>query len=166
MSSFSKTYENELPVSYLLMLKNILLQFTDLYNMICVYCREEDKLFLCIKTTPSCIHKKKSNKTLLLRLVTYDLTSNFWIYFPSKVLSYIFWKTAEISKMLYKNVPLTVQQFKAKRSVIRVSWCSIFFQPIGSSFPFFRVFDFFLSFLNHRVFDKFIQFKSCINSST
>ena len=41
------------------MLKNILLQFTDLYNMTCVYCREEDKLFECIETTPSCIQKKK-----------------------------------------------------------------------------------------------------------
>ena len=43
------------------MLKNILLQFTDLYNMTCVYCRvEEDKFSLCTKTTPSCIQKKES----------------------------------------------------------------------------------------------------------
>ena len=57
------------------MLKNILLQFTDLYNMTRVYSREEDKLYVCIKTTPSCI--QKNNKTLLLRLNTHDLTLNF-----------------------------------------------------------------------------------------
>ena len=34
------------------------LQFTDLYNMTCVYCREEDKLSVCIKTTHSCFQKK------------------------------------------------------------------------------------------------------------
>ena len=27
--------------------------------MTCMYCREEDKLFVCIRTTPSCIHTKK-----------------------------------------------------------------------------------------------------------
>ena len=68
------------------MLKNILLQFTDLYNMTCVYCREQDKLSVCIKTTPSCI-KKNEIETLLLRLNAYDLTLNFRIYFPSKVSS-------------------------------------------------------------------------------
>ena len=41
------------------MLKNILLQFTDLYNITGVYCRVEDKLSVCIKTTPSCIQEKK-----------------------------------------------------------------------------------------------------------
>ena len=39
------------------MLKNI--QFTDIYNMTCVYCRVEDKFSVCIKTTPSCIQIKK-----------------------------------------------------------------------------------------------------------
>ena len=43
------------------MMKNILLQFTELYNMNCVYCREEDRLSVCIKTkTPNCLPKKKS----------------------------------------------------------------------------------------------------------
>ena len=37
-----------------------LLQFTDLYNMTCVYCRVEDNLSACIKTTASCIKKKKN----------------------------------------------------------------------------------------------------------
>ena len=36
------------------------LQFTELYNMTCMYCRVEDKLSVCIKTkTPSCIPNKK-----------------------------------------------------------------------------------------------------------
>ena len=41
------------------MLKNILLQFTDLYDMTCVNCRVEDKLSVYMKTAPSCIQKKK-----------------------------------------------------------------------------------------------------------
>ena len=42
-----------------------LLQFTDLYNMTCVYCRVEDNLSACIKTTASCIKKKKKKKLKL-----------------------------------------------------------------------------------------------------
>ena len=71
--------------------------------MTCVYCRVEDKLSVCIKTIPMyskkkeikalllvyskkkkklklcfwCIQKKKEIKALLLRLNTYELTSNF-----------------------------------------------------------------------------------------
>ena len=56
------------------MMKNILVQFTDLYNMMCVHCRVEDKLSVCIKTTP---YSKKEIETLLFHLNTYDLTSNF-----------------------------------------------------------------------------------------
>ena len=41
------------------MLKNILLQLNDLYNMMCMYGRVEDKLSVCIKATPSCIQEKK-----------------------------------------------------------------------------------------------------------
>ena len=140
------------------MLKNILLQFTDPYNMTCVYCREEDKLFVCIKTT---LYSQKKIKTLYLRLNAYDLTSNFWIYFPSKVSSHNSWKTAEISKML----SLTVQQFKhnalSPEFLGAVSSLNLLEAP-----SFFRVFDFFLSFLNHRVFDKFIQLKSCVRSAS
>ena len=42
-----------------MMLKIILLQFTDLYSMTYVYCRVKDKLSVCIKTTPSSIQKNK-----------------------------------------------------------------------------------------------------------
>ena len=41
------------------MLKKMLLQFTDLYNITCVYCRVGDKLSVCLKAKPSCIRKKK-----------------------------------------------------------------------------------------------------------
>ena len=57
-----------------------LLQFPDLYNMTCVYCRAEDKLSVCIKTTHSCI-QKEIKQTLFLRLNTYGLISNLCIYF-------------------------------------------------------------------------------------
>ena len=62
------------------MLKNILLQLTDLFNMTCVYCRVDDMLSVCIKTTSSCIQKKK------LKL-----------------------SKAQLSKMVCNNVPPTVE---------------------------------------------------------
>ena len=43
------------------------------------------------------LYPKKEIKTLLLRLNSYDLKSNFWIYFS-------------LSKMICNNVPLTVQR--------------------------------------------------------
>ena len=48
---------------------------------LCVYCKVEDKLFVCLKTkTLSCINKKQIT-TLLLCLNTYGLTSSFWTYY-------------------------------------------------------------------------------------
>ena len=81
-------------------MKNILLQFTELYNMTCVYCREEDKLFVCIKTTPSCIQKKK------LKLCFCVWTRMTWLrisesFFTSKILSHKSWKTAHSSNIKY-----------------------------------------------------------------
>ena len=54
----------------------------------------------------------------------------------------------------------------AQCSVTRVSWCSVFSQPVGSSFLFREYLIFFLWLLNHRVFDKFIQFKGCFKSAS
>ena len=93
------------------MLKNMLLQFTDLYNMTCVYCRVEDKLCVFIKTTSSCIQKKK------LKVCFCAWTRMTWpriseSTFPSKISSHNSWKTAQLSKMLCNNVPLTVQRFE------------------------------------------------------
>ena len=93
------------------MLKNILLQFTDLFNMTCVYYRVEHKLSVFIKTTLSCIQKKK------LKLWFCVWTHMTWprisgSTFPSKVSSHNSWSTALLSKMLCSNVPLTVQPFE------------------------------------------------------
>ena len=90
------------------MLKNMALQFTDLFNMTCVYCRVEDRLSVIIKTTPSCI-KKKKKETLLL---VWTRMAWPWIpefTFPSKISSHKSWKTVQLSKMVCNNVPLTVK---------------------------------------------------------
>ena len=88
-----------------------LLQFTDLYNMTCVYCRVQDKLSVCIKTTPSCIQKKRLELCFCIwTRITWSRISEST--FPSKILTHNFWKTAQLSKMLCNSVPLTVQRFK------------------------------------------------------
>ena len=120
------------------MLKNILLQFTDLYIMTCMYCREEDKLPVCIKTTRSCIQKKK------LRLCFYVWTRMAWPQisestFYSKIPSHNSWKTAQLTKIVCNNVPLTVQRFE--HNALSPLWL-----------------------LDDRVFDRFIQFKVCVKS--
>ena len=78
------------------MLKNILLQFTDLYNMTCAYGREEDKLSACIETTPSCIHKKKSKLCFCVKTrMTWPWISEST--FPSKISS--LWPSNDLSTM-------------------------------------------------------------------
>ena len=44
------------------MLKNIPLEFNDLYNMTCAYYGVEDKLPVWIKTTPGFVQKKNKLK--------------------------------------------------------------------------------------------------------
>ena len=93
------------------MLKKILLQFTELYNLTCVYCRVEDKLSIYIKTTSSCIQKKK----LKLRFCVWTHMTWPRIFestFPFKISSYNSWKTVHLSKMVCNSVPLTVQRFE------------------------------------------------------
>ena len=89
------------------MLKNILLQFIDLCNMTCVYCRVKNKLCVCIKTTPSCIHKKKLKLCFCVstRITSTRISESL---FPSKI------STLERqlnSKIVCNNVPLTVLRF-------------------------------------------------------
>ena len=75
------------------------LQFTNLCNMTCVYCRVEDKLSVCIKTTPSCIQKKRLKLGFCVwARMTWSRISEST--FPSKILSHKSWKTAQLSKML------------------------------------------------------------------
>ena len=79
--------------------------------MTCVYSREEDKLSACIKTTPSCIEKKKSKFCFCIwTRMTWPLISEST--FPSRISFHNSWKTAELSKMLFNNDPLTVQRFE------------------------------------------------------
>ena len=51
----------------------------------CMYCREEEKLSVCIKTTPSCIHKKKSKLWFCIwtRMTWPQISKSF--FFPSKI---------------------------------------------------------------------------------
>ena len=76
-----------------------------------VYCIVEDSSLLCLKTkTPSCILKKK------LKLCIYVWTSMTWLQALESTLlfktaSRNSWETAQLSKMLCDNAPLTVQQF-------------------------------------------------------
>ena len=108
-----------------------LLQFTDLSNMTCVHCRVKDKLSIYMKT-PSCIQKKKLKLCFCVWIrMTWPRFSES--IFSSKISSHNFWKAAQLSKMVWAQYPVT-----------RVFWCSVFSQPIGSYFPFKRVFDFFL----------------------
>ena len=67
-----------------------------------VHCRVEDKLSAFIKTTPSCIQKKKLKLHFSIR------THTTWPWFsvstsPSKVSSRNSWKTAQLSKMICNN---------------------------------------------------------------
>ena len=128
-----------------------------------MYCREEDKLSICIKTTPSCIQKKK------LKFCIWTCMIWPWISestFPSKMSSHISWKTAQFSKMLCNNDSLTVERFErnalSPEFLGTVSPLSLLEAP--SLFRGYLIF--LLWFLNHRVFDKFVQFKSCVKSAS
>ena len=58
------------------------------------------------------LYPKKEIKALLLRLNTYDLTSNFQIYFfLSNIIPQLL-KDSFLSEMVCNNDPLTVQQFE------------------------------------------------------
>ena len=96
------------------MMKNIFLQLTELYNMTCIcVCILKNRIscLLCLKTkTPSCIPKKKLNFCICV------WTSMTWLWalespLPFKTAFRNFWETAQLTKMLCDNAPLTVQQF-------------------------------------------------------
>ena len=145
------------------MLKNILLQFPDLSNMTCVYYRVEDKLSASTKTTPSCFQKK-------LRLCFYIWTFMTWpriseSTFPSKVSSHNSWKTAQLSKMVCNNVPLTVQRFEHNALLPEFPGPVSFPNLLETPSLFREYLIFFQWFLNQRLYDKFIQYKSCVKST-
>ena len=86
--------------------------------------------------------------------------------FHPKIPSHSSWKTAQLSKMLCNNVPLITQRFE--HNVLLP-----LFPGVVSSLNLLRALSLFreylisvLWFLSHRVFDKFIQVKSCVKSAS
>ena len=93
------------------MLKNILVEFTELYDMTFMYFGVEDKLFVYIKTIPSCIQKRELKLCFCLwTCVAWPRISEST--FHSKISFQNSWKTTQLSKMVRNNVPLTVHQFE------------------------------------------------------
>ena len=99
------------------------------------------------------LYSKKEIKTLLLRLNAYDLTSNFRIYVSSKISSHNSWKTTQLSKMLWNNVPLTVQRIKHNDLLQE-------FPAAVSSLSLLKAFCRFRKYL------KCIQLKRCLKSAS
>ena len=130
-----------------------------------VYCRVEDKLPVCIKTTPSFIQKKKLKLCFCVWThVTWPRISEST--FSSKILSDKFWKTAQVSEMVCSNVSLTVHRFEhnALPPEFPDSASSL---NLLETLSFLREYLIFLLWvLNDRVFDKLIQFKGCIKSDS
>ena len=117
-----------------------------------VYCREEDELSVSIKTTPSCIQKKKLKLCFCVwTLMTWPQI--FESTFPSKISSHISWKTAQLSKMLWNNVPLTVQQFEHNALSLEFPGTVSSLNLMESSCCF-------------REYLKFIQFKSFVKKAS
>ena len=114
------------------MSKKILLQFTDLYNMTCVYCR-----VVCASKQLPVVFKKR------LKLCFWAWTRMTWpriceSTFPSKISSHKSWKTSQLSNMLSNNVPLRVQRFEHNfqvQSLLSTCWKLLaFLESIGSLF--------------------------------
>ena len=143
---------SKLTSSHLVILKNILLQFSDLYNMTCVYSREEDKMYVWIETTPSYIQKKTLKLCFCVwTRMTWPQTSKST--FPCKISSHSSRKTAQLPKMLCNNVPPTVQRFE--HNVLSPE-----FPGAASSLNLMEASLFF------RVYLKCIELKSCIESAS
>ena len=145
------------------MLKNKLFQFTDLCNMTCVHCRVKYKLFVCIKTTPSCIHKKK------LKLCFCVWTRMTWPRISESTLPLKYHPTnleRQLRYLKWNNVPLTVQQFKHNALSLEFPGAVFCLNLLEAPSFLESIWFFFLSFLNHMVFDKFIQFKSYVKSAS
>ena len=126
------------------------LQFTDLYNMTCVYCREEDKLSVCIKTTPSCTQKKKLCFCVWTRMTWPRISKST---FPSKLSSNNSWKTTQLSKMLSNNVSLTVQLIERNALSSELPGVVPSLNLLEASCLF-------------RKYLKFTQFKNCVKSAS
>ena len=137
------------------MLKNIILQFTDLYNMTCVYCRVEDKLSVCIKATPSCIQKNKLKLWFCVwtRMTWPQISESTHPKSLERQFNYLKWlATMPLWHSNNLSTMLCHQSFLVQYLL----------EPLSLFREYLIVF---LWFLSHRVFDKFIQFKSCVKSA-
>ena len=108
-------------------------------------------------------------KILKLSLCVWTRMTWPWISestFFSKISSHISWKTTQLSKRLSSNIPLTVQRFELN-APSPGSPCVMSLSTYWKLLRFLkRIWFFFLWFLNHRVFYKFIQFKNCVKSAS
>ena len=119
--------------------------------MTCVYCKEEDKFSVCIKVTPSCIQKfcffvwtrttwpqiSESTFPLEYQPTTLEKQVNYLKYFATMSL----WQSNDLSTMLYHQSFLV-------QCLLSSYWKLLPF--LGSTW-------FFLSFLNHRVFESYVK---------
>ena len=160
-SSFSKTYETNL----LSHNKNILLEFFDFYNMTCVYWRDKDKLSVGIKKTLQVVFKKRnSNFAFAFERVWADLEF-------LNVLSLLKYPTTLEKQLSYLKCFEMMSLWQSNDLRARLCHQSFLVMCLLSAYwklrPFLEsIWFFFTWFLNHRVFDMFIQFKSCIKSAS
>ena len=146
------------------MLKNILLEFTELYNMRCMYFGVEDKLFVYIKTILSCIQKRELNFVFAFEYVWLDLeflNPLFTLKYHSKTLkrqlNFLKWfATMSLWQSINLSTMICHQCFLMQ----------YIFSTYWKLLPFLESIWFFPWFLSHRVFDKFIEFKSCVKSAS
>ena len=117
------------------------------------------------RKTPSYIPKKKLKLCICVWIpMTWPRISEST--FPSKIPSHSPWKTSQLSKLLCNNVPLISQridlnvllpEFPGVVSPLNLLKAPSIFREYLISV---------LWFLNHKVFDKFIQLKSCVKSAS
>ena len=112
------------------------------------------ELFVCIKATPSCIQKKKLKPCFSIwTCMTWPRIPEST--FPSKISSHNSWQTAQLSKMLCNNVPLTLQRFEHKHNALSAEFPGeVFYLNLFEASRLFR--EYF----------SFIQLKSCVQSAS
>ena len=132
------------------MLKNILFQFNNLYNVTCVYCRVEDKLSLCITFPFEHVRPDLDFLYLLLPLKYHPTTLERQLNYLKWFATISLWQSYDLSAVLCH------QSFLAQ-CLLSTYWKLFWF--LESIWVFSMI-------LNHRVFDKFIQFKSCVKSAS
>ena len=112
-------------------------------------------MFVCIKTIPGCIHKKK------LKLCFCVWTCMTWPRISESTLPLKYHPTTLERQLKYPKCFATMCLWQSNNLSTMHCHQSFLVQCFLSTY-----WIFFLSFLNDRVFDKFIQFKSCVKSAS